>query len=112
MSVSVRVINGIYGRPAAGLMVSLSREVDGEFVQQWTGRADESGQVLSLQELSLPPGTYRLEFDLDDYFCALGYAPCYSAIEVCFFMTNRGHVYRITLLATPANCAIFREDGQ
>jgi len=111
VSVSVRVINGIYGRPAAGLTVSLSREVDGEFVQQWTGRADESGQVLSLQELSLPPGTYRLEFDLDDYFCALGYASYYSAIGVCFFMADRGHVYRITLLATPANCTIFREDG-
>lgn len=111
MSVSVRVINGIYGRPAAGLTVSLSREVDGEFVQRWTGRADENGRVLSLQELSLPPGAYRLEFDLGDYFCALGYAPHNSAIGVCFFMANHGRVYRITLLATPANCTIFRKDG-
>lgn len=111
MSVSVRVIDGIYGRPAAGLTVSLSREFDGEFVRRWTGRADESGQVLSLRELSLPPGAYRLEFDLGEYFNTLGYAPHNSAIGVCF-TANRGHVYRITLLVTPAHCIIFSEDGQ
>ncbi|MEU7474428.1 hydroxyisourate hydrolase [Lentzea sp. NPDC042327] len=111
MSVSVRVIDGIYGRPAAGLAVSLSRQSDGGSVRRWTGRADESGQVLSLRELSLPRGAYRLEFDLGEYFNTLGYAPRNSAIGVSF-TTNRDRVHRITLLVTPANCFIFSEDGQ
>ena len=111
MSVSVRVIDGIYGRPAAGLAVSLSRQFDGESLPRWTGRADESGQVLSLRDLSLPRGAYRLEFDLGEYFNTLGYAPRNSAIGVCF-TASRGRAHRITLLVTPAACIIFSEDGQ
>ncbi|MEU7977110.1 hydroxyisourate hydrolase [Micromonospora sp. NPDC049081] len=111
MSVSVRVVDGIYGRPAAGLAVTLSREFDGEFVRRWTGRADESGQVLSMRELSLPHGEYRLEFDLGEYFSTLGYAPKNSSIGVCF-TANPGQVYQITLLVSPANCIIFSEAGQ
>jgi 5-hydroxyisourate hydrolase-like protein (transthyretin family) len=96
VNVSVRVIDGIYGRPAAGLTVSLSREFNGEFVRRWTLRTDEIGQVLSLRELSLPPAVYRLEFDLGEYFTTFGYAPHNSAIGVCI-TANRGHAYRITL---------------
>jgi 5-hydroxyisourate hydrolase len=110
VSVSVQVINGIYGRPAAGVSVSLSRKVNDVFTPQWRERTDEDGRISLLQGPPLQPGSYELEFDLDGYFRAIGYASFNSLIALRFYLASPTGHYRLSLLITPASCIAVRED--
>jgi 5-hydroxyisourate hydrolase len=110
LNVSVRVIDGIYGRPAVGVSVELSREVNGAFVTQWREKTDDDGRISSLRTSPLTAGGYRLEFDLDGYFRALGYASLNSAIGVRFFLASQNQHYALSVLITPTSCTTFKDD--
>ena len=65
MSVMVRIINCVYGRPAAGVPIRLERDVDGVWVEQEHGVTDDQGCIARLGDDRLHRGFYRLECNLD-----------------------------------------------
>jgi 5-hydroxyisourate hydrolase-like protein (transthyretin family) len=109
VSVSIRVIDSVYGRPATGLSVSFSRELEGVLVEKWRDHTDDDGRISGLPNPS-QPGSYTVEFDLDGYFRTLGYAPINSAISMRFHVTGETRYYGLSLLITPSSCVAFRED--
>jgi 5-hydroxyisourate hydrolase len=109
MNVSISVVDCIYGRPATGMPVRLSRVHDGVLTEQWRDQTDDRGRISSLHKPPLPHGSYELEFDLDSYFRTLGYAPFNSTIILRFHMPTESHHYELSLLVTPSSCVAFRE---
>lgn len=92
------------------MSVELSREVNGAFVRQWREKTDDDGRISSLRTSPLTTGAYLLEFDLDGYFRALGYASLNSAIGVRFFLASQNQHYALSLLITPTSCTTFKDD--
>jgi 5-hydroxyisourate hydrolase-like protein (transthyretin family) len=109
MSLSIRVVDSVYGRSATGMQVSLSRSDEGVIREQWREQTDEDGRISGLKKPPLPRGSYTLEFYLEDYFRHLGYAPLNSAISVRFYVSSDRH-HGLTLVITPSSCIVLRED--
>jgi 5-hydroxyisourate hydrolase len=110
MSVSIRVVNSIYGRPAAGVSVDLSCEREGSPVLRWHDLTDDEGRISGMPEPAPGRGFYTLVFDLDDYFGKLGYSGLNSAISIRFHAVSDTEHYGLFLLISPASCVAYRED--
>jgi 5-hydroxyisourate hydrolase-like protein (transthyretin family) len=109
MSVSVHVIDCVYGRPAVAMPVGLSREIDGEYREQWRDETDGDGRILALLKAPLPRGSYALELNLDGYFRKLGLMPVNSAITMRFHIPSETHYYGLSVLVTPSACITYKE---
>ena len=92
------------------MSVELSRDVNGAFVTQWREKTDDDGRISSLRTSPLATGAYLLEFDLDGYCRALGYASLNSAIGVRFFLASQNQHYALSVLITPTSCTTFKDD--
>ncbi|SRR6266487_356980 len=109
MTVSVNVVDCVYGRPAVNMAVRLMREVDGVFTEQWRDRTNDEGRVRSLQNSPLTRGAYELELDLEGYFCTLGFMPLNSACTMRFRTPGEDRHYQLSVLVTPSACFTFTE---
>jgi len=109
MSVSVHVIDCVYGRPAVAMSVGLSREINGEYREQWRDETDDDGRILALLKAPLPRGSYALELNLDGYFRKLGLMPVNSAVTMRFYMPSETHYYGLSVLVTPSACITYKE---
>jgi 5-hydroxyisourate hydrolase-like protein (transthyretin family) len=108
MSVSVKVVDCVYGRPAVNMAVRLMREVGGVLTEQWRDRTNDDGRIPGLQNSPVTHGSYALELDLEGYFCALGLAPLNSAITMRFRTPGESHC-QLSVLVTPSACITFME---
>jgi 5-hydroxyisourate hydrolase len=102
MSVFVQVIDGTYGRPAAGVAVRLERDVEGVWTEQRRDMTGDDGNIVRLCDGKLTRGTYRLEFDVDSYFSSLGIAPFCPTVAMKFRMSDPAQLHRISLIITPS----------
>lgn len=109
MSIPVRVIDGMYGRPAVGMRVRLERSIDGSWTEQASVLTDEAGRVSHWPESVGAPSMYRLEFDLDSYFSTLGIAPLYPAVIMVIRISNTTRHNRISLLVMPSAYVSYQE---
>ncbi|MGH3186184.1 MAG: hydroxyisourate hydrolase [Streptosporangiaceae bacterium] len=110
MSVSVHVIDCVYGKPAVGVPVRLACEIDRTWIEQWHDRTDEDGRAF-IETIPIPAGSIcRLEFSLDPYFATLGARPFYPVAVIGLRLPNVTASYHIGLLVTPNAYAVFKED--
>jgi 5-hydroxyisourate hydrolase-like protein (transthyretin family) len=109
MSLSIRVVDCVYGRAAVGMPVTLHREASNGSSQQWREETDDDGRISSLLKSPLARGSYVLEFDLDRYFSTLGFASSSSAIAMRFHIPSETYHYGLSVLVTPSACSIFKE---
>jgi 5-hydroxyisourate hydrolase len=109
MSVSVNVVDCVYGRPAVNMAVRLMREIGGVLTEQWRDRTNDDGRVFGLQNSPLTRGSYALELDLEGYFCVLGFTPLNSAITMRFRAPGEDRHCRLSVLVTPSACTTFME---
>lgn len=101
MSVSVQVVNGVYGLAAAGLAVRLDRADGGGWTEVARAKTDDDGHVSTWQSAIDSPGAYRLEFGTDSYFTSLGITPFYPVVTVEFRLPDPGYPHQVRLLLTP-----------
>jgi 5-hydroxyisourate hydrolase len=107
-SLSTHVLDAALGRPAAGVAVRLERaggDADGPLAQAST---DADGRVSGLGDDSLPPGTYRLVFEVADYFSATGRQAFYPQVVVVFEITEPSQHYHVPLLLSPFAYSTYR----
>jgi 5-hydroxyisourate hydrolase len=108
MTVSVRVIDGTYGRPATGVSVRLDRDIEGSWTEQKWDVTDEEGNIAKLCDAQFTRGVYRLEFDLDSYFSSMGVTPFYPVVTMKFRIADPGQNHHISLLITPSAYCTYR----
>jgi 5-hydroxyisourate hydrolase-like protein (transthyretin family) len=103
MNIVINVIDGVHGRPAEGVGVSIAQLRDNAPVNAVSGRTDEYGQFRYATPRDGPAAreTYHMELDVDVYFGALGIVSFHKKIAVFFRIINSGSEYQIRSLITP-----------
>lgn len=109
MSIDVRVVDCVYGRPADGVSVDIVRELEGALVQRWRGKTDADGRLAALPDTMQERGNYTLVFDLSDYFGTLGYATLVSMFSLQMHVASKLQRHGASLLITPSSCVAFTE---
>ncbi|MFZ4624735.1 MAG: hydroxyisourate hydrolase [Rhodoferax sp.] len=115
MGLTTHVLDTMHGRPAAGMAVALFA-VDGDtacclkrFVLNQDGRHPDG---LLLDAAGLQKGCYRLEFEVADYFRALGVVlpePNFlGRVRLDFGVAQPGQHYHVPLLVSPWSYSTYR----
>ncbi len=106
--ISTHVLDIAQGRPAAGVAVTLAiRDGDG-WTELGTRRTDAHGRAGDLlPPRAQRPGTYRLRFEIGDYFAARGVAAFYPWVEIVCTLSDEPH-YHVPLLVSPFGYTTYR----
>lgn len=110
MSISTHVLDTARGRPAAGLAVTLSVQGPRGWSELIRGTTDADGRIATLLPASTPPAagaTFRLRFEVGEYFAARGEAAFYPYVEIVFTPQDDGH-YHVPLLVSPFSYSTYR----
>lgn len=107
-AITTHVLDTSRGRPAAGVPVVLDRAVDTGW--QTVGRATTDADGRAGDLLSSPPreGRYRLTFDTDAYFSAVGDAGFYPEVSVTFTVSAGEEHYHVPLLLSAFGYSTYR----
>jgi 5-hydroxyisourate hydrolase len=110
-TISTHVLDTASGRPAAAVGVALGRvEDDGGETPLGAGVTDADGRLRDLVATSgaLRPGTYRLRFDIGEYFSRSGRDAFYPEVVVTFRIAAVGEHYHVPLLLSPYGYSTYR----
>uniref|UniRef100_A0A6J0T969 hydroxyisourate hydrolase n=1 Tax=Pogona vitticeps TaxID=103695 RepID=A0A6J0T969_9SAUR len=111
-SLTIHALNGLTGRPAAGLPMRLS-ELEApnkpwiEILKSATnseGCLDKS----SLAPQRLKAGTYKLHFDTGEYWRQQGHTSFYPYVEIVFTITEAERRVHLPLLLSPCSYTTYR----
>jgi 5-hydroxyisourate hydrolase len=111
MSLAVRVLDYVSARPAVGVLVQLDRDDGGRWVERARSRTDDHGWLTGWQDAPLPRGIYRISFDLDEYFVALGIVPFLRHTMISFRNDDVAEEYEIFLFAAPSSYMVSMHHG-
>ncbi|TAL38229.1 hydroxyisourate hydrolase [Phenylobacterium sp.] len=107
---TTHVLDTMRGQPASGLSLRLRRggETLVEAITNLDGRVDKP----LLTAATLTPGTYRLEFDVGEYFRDLGVAlpdPAFlETVVIDFGIADPTAHYHVPLLVSPYAYSTYR----
>jgi 5-hydroxyisourate hydrolase len=110
MRVTAQALDGIYGRPAAGLRARLEQSVDGRWSGVAEAETDTYGNIVNFADGALTRGPYRIVFDSDRYYSALGVGAAYPQITVVFRVRTEPHTCQIQVLMTPCSYSLYFGD--
>lgn len=108
--ITTHILDTSRGHPAAGVRVVL----EGLYGHRWTslgsGATDGDGRVADLlpEGAPLEAGTYRLRFEVEDYFEALAVESFYPFVEVVFHLRDPAQHYHVPLLLNPFGYSTYR----
>jgi 5-hydroxyisourate hydrolase len=95
-TVSTHVLDVAAGKPAAGVRVTLGTR---------TLATDSNGRVADLTDGGINPGTYRMLFEVGDYFA--GTPHLFETVTLEVHLREGGH-YHVPLLISPFACSSYR----
>lgn len=105
-SISTHILDISRGKPAMGVPVTL------EFLQKdfsiiARSRTDTDGRIRDWQ-FNMAPGTYRLRFEVAEYYAALNETSFYPYIEIVFKVENASQHYHVPVLLTAFGYSTYR----
>ena len=107
--VTTHILDVSLGRPACGVAVRLERLDGGSFREIARGETDADGRAGGLLAPgSLERGSYRLRFEVGDYFAADGRASFYPYVEIVFAVEATDQHYHVPLLLSPYGYSTYR----
>ncbi|GAA4236633.1 5-hydroxyisourate hydrolase [Streptosporangium album] len=101
MSITALALDSVYGRKAAGVRARLERVVNGTWEDIAEVETDYEGCIKQWDGASLERGLYRIVFDSDQYFVALGLSAAYPEISVMFRIQDEVDSYQIQVTLSP-----------
>lgn len=84
MRISAQVVDTAFGKPAAGVPVSLSRAEDDDWITLSGTETDSDGRIPAWERISLDVGVYRFVLDTDSYFSGTGTTTAYPEVVIIF----------------------------
>lgn len=116
-TISIHVLDTSLGRPAAGVPVLLERIRDKgddandlRGVTIGAGTTDEEGRLRDFVTAGAPldAGTYRLRFDVAEYFARTARETFYPEVAVLFRVGMKQEHYHVPLLINPFGYTTYR----
>jgi 5-hydroxyisourate hydrolase len=111
-AITTHVLDTSRGRPAKGVRIVLEFESDKD---EWTilgkGETDNDGRLrtlLATEENKLQEGTYRLTFDVGDYFASQDVGSFYPSVSITFTVRDITEHYHVPLLLSPFGFSTYR----
>jgi len=110
MGISTHILDTALGRPAVGVPVTLSQQVDGAWLSINETLTDTDGRCKYLlpETQRLDQGTYRVHFDTSAYYKHQMLSGLYPYVEIVFEITNSEQHYHIPLLLTANGYTTYR----
>ena len=105
MNFSVHVTDGVYGQPAAGILIRLD-EIRQRGAAQRQNSTDAQGQAMFDFDTEQSFGIVRLELDIDAYFSTLGVKPVYPNISIVCRLPDQVHNRLVKLIVTPSTYVV------
>lgn len=107
--ITTHILDLAAGGPAAGVAVTLEFRSPTGWSPVAAGSTDGEGRVKNLlpEGTSRPAGTYRLRFDIGDYFDDRGSPAFYPYVEVVFTVKQDEHCH-VPLLVSPFGYSTYR----
>ena len=106
--ITTHVLDTSRGRPAVGVPVVLERAGDAGWQAVGRGTTDADGRVRDLLASAPEAGRYRLSFDTDAYFRAVGDVGFYPEVSVAFVVGHGDEHYHVPLLLSPFGYSTYR----
>jgi 5-hydroxyisourate hydrolase len=108
--ISTPILDTALGRPAQSVLVVLEIKKGKGFSEIAKGRTNTDGRASELLPANhvLVAGTYRLTFDTDAYFTAVGATSFYPTVQITFTITDPGQHYHVPLLLSPYGYSTYR----
>lgn len=108
--ITTHVLDTSLGRPAPGVAIRLELKEDSS---RWSlvgeGKTDADGRQGTLMaDRVLKPGSYRLTFDVGDYFRAHDRASFFPHVSIEFEITDASQHYHVPLLLSPYGYSTYR----
>jgi 5-hydroxyisourate hydrolase len=108
--ITTHVLDTSRGTPAAGVAVTLERQVAAD---QWqpvaAGETDADGRLRTLTSgADAAAGVYRLVFDTAGYFGSHGERTFYPRVSICFETADTQPHYHVPLLVSPFGYTTYR----
>lgn len=108
--ISTHVLDTWAGIPAAGVRVTLERQMGEEWAALGEALTDADGRVKELLAAGAPKqvGTYRLEFDTGAYFESRGVAAFHPRVTVEIDVRDATAHHHVPLLLGPYSYTTYR----
>jgi 5-hydroxyisourate hydrolase len=109
--ISSHVLDTARGRPAAGVTIHLAvEEADGSWRRLASASTDADGRVASLlpEHGRLATATYRLTFEVGDWFRGQGIDAFYPRVVIVFRVGDPADHYHVPLLLSPFGYSTYR----
>lgn len=107
--ITTHVLDVSLGKPAAGVLVTLSRMSDGAFIELARGTTNDDGRVTDLLAPgALVRGTYRISFSVAPYFHAGGRSAFYPHVDIVFLVEAPNEHFHVPLLLSPFGYSTYR----
>ena len=116
-TLSTHVLDTSLGKPAAGIPVLLERVRDPKSdpdehrdLTIGAGTTDDDGRLKEFVSAGapLPPGTYRLRFDVGDYFTRTQRETFFPEVSVVFRIGVGEQHYHVPVLLSPFGYSTYR----
>ncbi|MGP3920397.1 hydroxyisourate hydrolase [Nonomuraea sp. 10N515B] len=107
MNVSVRALDGAFGRPVAGMKASLKIFGRGGWELVADAVTDGAGGIDEWPCRPLRRGLYRIVFDSQHYFVGLGVAAAYPEISALFRIRDELSTCRLHVQIAPHAYSIY-----
>ena len=101
MRIFTRVLDSMYGKPAAGVHARLARARDTGWTTVADAETDDDGRIAEWDSRHLEGGLYRIVFDSDGYFSGRGMATAYPEVVVIFRTQKSVHFFRVQVTLAP-----------
>jgi 5-hydroxyisourate hydrolase len=109
MSMTVHVVDCAHGRPAAGMLIQVDRDIDGRWSRQLWDRTNAAGVLEAGAAGELGRGVYRLILDADSYFATLGAFSAFPSITVSLRVADGVSCLRISIVLTGFGYFVYQE---
>lgn len=109
---TTHILDQAAGRPAAGVVVRVSRREGTGFAPVAELRTDADGRARLIAGEALTVGGYRLEFAIGDHFEASGLPvtdpPFLDVVVIDFAVSNTEQHWHVPLLVSPYGYSTYR----
>lgn len=109
---TTHILDQAVGRPAAGVLVRVSRREGVDWVLETEIRTDEDGRARLVAGEDIAIGSYRLEFSIGEHFKATGAAvtdpPFLDVVVIDFAVSNLEQHWHVPLLVSPYGYSTYR----